>query len=587
VLSHDEKERVDDDVDGVEPQGASSDEAQDDAIADVPGLEEYSDLALVDADDLSWNTQPLDPSNEKALREMLQADSDPEEDVPAGKLLPKGTIVEEKYKITGILGAGGFAVVYGATQLNIDRPVALKVMNLPATGAKKKAVERFTREARAAAGLHHPNTVTMHDIGFVDGNPYIAMEPVVGRDLKRELRRNGAMQPERAVHLFIDTLDALALAHENGIVHRDLKPSNLVLTDPERRTEKLKIIDFGIARLRGDSSSVDLTGSSVIGTPSYMAPEYIKDHIVSPALDVYQMGLILVELLTGSRLVSGENPYQCLMMHVSGRLPIPEPLLDSNFGPVITRALANDPKSRFKDAAEFRDALEQVDVAGTATFQFDINPNSAAGDESSSGGWSVSGMHRSTGSGFGQNTNTQTGLTINIGASGVITIALLVLIGAVVVGFGLTRSDPPPAPDQTPSKPAAAIGWVEVAVKTNPPGMMLRDVESGLSLGSSPVQVGARAGSVRRITAVIGSTQGPTKEVTIEAGATEAVLDFTAWVRSRQVGEAVQQASSKLFEGVAQGVAGTQKPAASTSPRKPRPPRKPTSGSPKFDIMDD
>jgi serine/threonine protein kinase len=306
--------------------------------------------------------QPAAPQPARADEIAAKAKSAEQRSFEAN-VLPDGTILDEKYEITGILGRGGFAIVYRATQLNINRTVAIKVAMInDRTSATD--IERFMREAHAAASLQHPNTVTVHDIGVLaNGSPYIAMEPFVGRNLKRELRKNGPLSPARGVPLFINALDALAAAHEAGIIHRDLKPENLILTHPGKRTEALKIIDFGIARLH-DSENVDLTGSALLGTPAYLAPEYIKDHKISPAIDVYQMGLILVELLTGQRVVSGENTFQCVLAHVNGTLNLPAALMASTLGDVLRKALQRDERERYPNAGAFRDALEAVNLTG-------------------------------------------------------------------------------------------------------------------------------------------------------------------------------------------------------------------------------
>ncbi len=272
--------------------------------------------------------------------------------------LPAGTLIDERYQIQDVLGRGGYAVVYRALQVNIERFVALKVLSLgPAVDGDD--IERFLRAARLAARIQHPNAVTIYDVGRLgDGAPYIVMEPFIGRNLKRELRHGGPLAPERCIRLFLGCLDALAKAHEAGVIHRDLKPGNLIVTDPGTSSEALKVIDFGIARLRDEQTS--MTGSGLLGTPSYLAPEYIREHLVTPALDVYQMGLILVEALTGRQVVRGETPYKCIWQHVSGELDLPPQVMEGELGVVLRRALERDHQRRFPHAAALRDALAQL-----------------------------------------------------------------------------------------------------------------------------------------------------------------------------------------------------------------------------------
>ena len=274
--------------------------------------------------------------------------------------LPAGTILEDRYEITGFLGSGGFAQVYRGRQLTIDRPVAIKILQARDGIDDQDAFEeRFLREAQTAAQIRHSNVVTIYDYGVTGHQPYIVMELLEGHDLNAELKRGEPLSAHRALRLFIDCLDALGDGHKQGIVHKDLKPANLYINDPGTRREALKILDFGIARL-GQKSHLTSTGQ-LMGTPKYYAPEYIKTQTVSPALDVYQMGLILVESFTRRPVVDVDDPYVCLMYHSTGNLEIPESLMRGPLGPVIVKALALEHTERYADAHEFRDALEGID----------------------------------------------------------------------------------------------------------------------------------------------------------------------------------------------------------------------------------
>ncbi len=285
--------------------------------------------------------------------------------------LRDGAVLADRYEITGLLGAGGFALVYRARQLNINRPVALKILNAPNNPQARIAYqERFLREAQTAALIRHPNVVTIHDFGIIedpgDRRPYIVMELLEGHDLKHELQHVGPMHPRRLLPLFIECLEALAEGHGKGIVHKDLKPSNLFITHPGERREALKVLDFGIARLSAPGQD-RLTGTGqLMGTPKYYAPEYARHQIVSPALDVYQMGLILVEALSGRPAVPLDDAYACLLRHCNNELEVPEELLTGPLGPALRGALALDHRERFADAGRFVDALERVDPASLA-----------------------------------------------------------------------------------------------------------------------------------------------------------------------------------------------------------------------------
>lgn len=274
-----------------------------------------------------------------------------------------GDTISGRYEVRGVLGQGGFAVVYRAWDRVVDREVAIKVLNTFADAVDEtntqRAVERFEREARAAAMITHPNVVTIFDLGVADrfGRPYIVMELLDGHDLATELKENGAMAPARALTLFMGALAGLAAGHARGIVHKDLKPANLFLTGIDTPEEKLNLFDFGIARLGAGEAGLTKTGE-MFGTPQYMAPEYIAAGEVSLALDVYQMGLILVEMFTGRKVVEADVAITAAMTHGKGALPLPVELLEGPLGDVLLGALAHDPALRFADAAVFLEALE-------------------------------------------------------------------------------------------------------------------------------------------------------------------------------------------------------------------------------------
>ncbi len=270
-----------------------------------------------------------------------------------------GTMIDGRYRIDGVVGTGGFAIVYRATQINLDQPVAIKVLSMRAADPEV-FVQRFLREAKTAAQIRHPGIVNILDFGVTpEAEPYMVLELLDGKPLFNYLVEDGAMEPMRVRNLFVHCLDGLQAAHDQGIVHRDLKPGNLFLTGIGTMAEALRILDFGCAFAMDDQNR--LTGTNArIGTPQYLAPEYAQHHAISPALDVYQMGLIFVECLTGQPAVDAENPYQCIMAHCSGNLQIPSILLDSVLGPVVRKALAIDVNERYQNAGEFRDALQAV-----------------------------------------------------------------------------------------------------------------------------------------------------------------------------------------------------------------------------------
>jgi serine/threonine protein kinase len=275
--------------------------------------------------------------------------------------------LNDRYEVTSFLGKGGFASVYAGFDKVIERQVAIKVLAVQPHALEEDAyadkLERFRREAKASARIAHPNVVTVFDMGVMASTmqPYIVMEVLHGHSLSEELREHGPVHPKRALGLFVGALDALSAAHELGIIHKDLKPSNLFLVAPHTPAEELKVVDFGIARF--DEEDAGLTGTGqVFGTARYFAPEYISEQLVSPALDVYQMGLILVEILCGLPAVRSNNPLECVMCHGRGQLEIPESLLQGHLGQVIARSLSIKLDVRYADAGAFRDALAEVDA---------------------------------------------------------------------------------------------------------------------------------------------------------------------------------------------------------------------------------
>ncbi len=280
--------------------------------------------------------------------------------------LPVGTVLGQRYQILGVLGRGGFATVYKANQISLGQPVAIKVLRVTRTVASG-FLERFSREAKASSQIQHPDVVRVLDYGVAeDSSPYMVMELLRGHALSTEIQRNGPMDIKRALRLFIRCLDALNAAHKLGIVHRDLKPDNIFVTEPNSRVEALKLLDFGIAHMM--EQQVRLTSAGEFyGTPQYLTPEYIRSKSISPAFDVYQVGLLFVEVVTGRPAVDGTG-MQCMMAHSRGDLNIPEQILKSPVGPVLTKALSLDPKARYQNAGELRDALEAIQSAVEAHF---------------------------------------------------------------------------------------------------------------------------------------------------------------------------------------------------------------------------
>ena len=254
-----------------------------------------------------------------------------------------------RYKILGELGRGAMGVVYKADDPNLDRTVALKTISLDKDAEGRADYQkRFMLEAKAAGKLNHANIVTTYDFGEVDGMAYLAMELLEGTDLRKRVQQ-GPIPPIEAVEIGCQVAEGLAYAHGRGIVHRDIKPANIML--PERGPAK--IMDFGLARMRLADHKTS-TGI-VLGTPRYMSPEQISGQPVDHRSDVFSLGIVLWEMLTGRRLFSGTE-----MAQVSHSITYDEhepptrvnPELPAMLDFVVARALKKDPAVRYQDADE-------------------------------------------------------------------------------------------------------------------------------------------------------------------------------------------------------------------------------------------
>jgi serine/threonine-protein kinase len=264
------------------------------------------------------------------------------------------TIVDGRYRVISRLGSGGMADVYLAQDQLLGREVAVKVLHRH-FAEDQEFVERFRREASSAAGLSHPNIVGIFDRGEWDGTYYIAMEYVAGRSLKSIVRESGAIEPAAAIDIVVQILRAAQFAHKRGVIHRDLKPHNVIVDDEGRA----RVTDFGIAR--AGASDMTLTGS-IMGTAQYLSPEQAQGYPVSAASDLYSVGVILYELLTGAVPFEGESAVAIAFKQVSAEPRPPSelnPALPASLDAVVMRALAKDPAQRYADAGELIAALER------------------------------------------------------------------------------------------------------------------------------------------------------------------------------------------------------------------------------------
>jgi serine/threonine-protein kinase len=264
------------------------------------------------------------------------------------------TIIDGRYRVISRLGSGGMADVYLAQDQLLGREVAVKVLHSH-FAEDHEFVERFRREASSAAALSHPNIVGIFDRGEWNGTYYIAMEYVAGRSLKAIVREEGPLDPARAIDIVVQILRAARFAHRRGVIHRDLKPHNVIL-DEEGRA---RVTDFGIAR--AGASDMTLTGS-IMGTAQYLSPEQAQGYTVSAASDLYSVGIILYELLTGVVPFEGETAVAIAFKQVSAEPRPPSelnPALPRSLDTVVLRALAKDPAERYADADELITALQR------------------------------------------------------------------------------------------------------------------------------------------------------------------------------------------------------------------------------------
>ena len=274
-----------------------------------------------------------------------------------------GRLLDGRYRIGPRIARGGMATVFEATDIRLDRTVAVKVMH-PGMGDDDEFAARFVREARAAARLSHPNVVAVYDQGQENGTVYLAMELVRGHTLRDVIRKESPMAPARALALVEPMLSALAAAHRAGVVHRDIKPENvLIATDPSSGASLVKVADFGLAKAVSADTQHTATGGVLIGTVSYLAPELVVDGRADARADVYAAGVVLYELLTGAKPHEGESPIQVAYKHVHEDVPPPSrlaPGIPAYVDALVARATARDRGLRPADASVLLHQVRRV-----------------------------------------------------------------------------------------------------------------------------------------------------------------------------------------------------------------------------------
>ncbi|MGH7434366.1 MAG: serine/threonine-protein kinase, partial [Polyangiaceae bacterium] len=272
----------------------------------------------------------------------------------------QGDVLDGKYRVDRVLGAGGMGIVVAATHVHLNTRVALKFL-LPAAMGSPQIIERFGREARAAVQIQSEHVARVTDVGSLPtGSPYMVMEYLEGNDLAETIERGGAMPVPQAVGYVLQACEAIAEAHSLGIIHRDLKPANLYLARRPGRDPMIKVLDFGISKTKDAGAGLTQT-SSVMGSPYYMAPEQMmssKD--VDVRSDIWALGIILYELLAGKAPFQGDT-MAAVVFQVTQRDAAPlrevRPDVPEGLAAVVERCLRRDPSQRFENVARFAAAL--------------------------------------------------------------------------------------------------------------------------------------------------------------------------------------------------------------------------------------
>ncbi|MFD1212732.1 protein kinase, partial [Arthrobacter sp. GCM10027362] len=265
-----------------------------------------------------------------------------------------GVIVDGRYRVESRLARGGMSSVYLATDTRLDRPVALKIL-YPHLAADRFFLERFEREAKSAARLSHPHVVGVLDQGHDGDVAYLAMEYVPGHTLRDTLNEKGALTPRLALALLDPVVEGLSAAHRAGLIHRDVKPENVLMSSDGR----IKIGDFGLARASAASSST----ATLIGTVAYIAPELVANGAADARSDIYSVGIMLFEMLTGRQPFTGESPIQIAYQHVNSTVPRPSSLvpgLAPDLDELVQWCTARDPEQRPHSAEDLLGELRHI-----------------------------------------------------------------------------------------------------------------------------------------------------------------------------------------------------------------------------------
>ena len=269
-------------------------------------------------------------------------------------MIAKGQKINDRYEIEGLIGEGGMANVYLASDTILDRKVAVKVLRGDLAG-DEKFVRRFQREALAASSLSHPNIVEIYDVGEDDGNFYIVMEYIEGKTLKQLIKKRGVLSIPETIDIMLQLLDALQVAHDSYIIHRDIKPQNIMI----KESGLVKITDFGIAMAL---NSVELTQTnSVMGSVHYLPPEQASGKGSTIRSDIYSLGILMFEMLTGKMPYKGDSAVEIALKHMKEPMPSARelnPVVPQSIENIILKAAAKNPKNRYKNVSEMAEDIK-------------------------------------------------------------------------------------------------------------------------------------------------------------------------------------------------------------------------------------
>ncbi|MEO8843143.1 MAG: protein kinase [Kofleriaceae bacterium] len=277
-----------------------------------------------------------------------------------------GQLVDDRYKLTEVMAAGAMGEVYKAERVPVGKIVAVKFLHASFV-SDSEFQARFDRETRVMSKLAHPNCVSVVDFGVWKDTPYLVMDFVAGTTLRKRLDDEGAQTPEKALALVRQVAAGLAHAHAEGIIHRDIKPANIMITDEIGHGERVRILDFGLARLRGNVGRDATQTNMVVGTPNYMAPEQtVPGGTIDARTDLYAIGVVLFEMIVGERPFSAEDTMALLGMHRGAPIPrlidrVPEDTeLPEGLQELVDKAMAKSPADRFQTAIQLADAIDEI-----------------------------------------------------------------------------------------------------------------------------------------------------------------------------------------------------------------------------------